>query len=145
MLHKYVQTGPKNITHPFISYGYNWTCINWLRRTWHLLEPKIACTAIIKRWKSQTEILKFNKAIQARKISSIAMDVMYSPSSANPCATKAVNPGPRPNPIIIAEKSRHRKPPRQKEDAYSSWLGPLPPLAVFFGRRSLRRQLAESI
>jgi len=33
------------------------------------------------------------------------MDVMYSPSSANPCAIKAVNPGPRPNPIIIAEKA----------------------------------------
>jgi len=42
------------------------------------------------------------------------MDVMYSPNSANPCAIKAVNPGPRPNPIIIAK--RHRKPPHQKED-----------------------------
>jgi hypothetical protein len=48
--------------------------------------------------------------IQARQFSSIAMDVMYSSGIGTPRAVQAVNPEPRPNPIIIAVERKEQTP-----------------------------------
>jgi hypothetical protein len=66
-----------------------------------------------------------------KQSSSIAMDFNVQPERGK----SSREPRPRRHPIIMKADPQKTKP--EGKHIYSSWLAVFPPLAVFFGRRSI--------